>query len=122
MIDPKTEFQLQNSFFSQETEDRFKVSSYYISEHLSYFKGHFPDKPILPAVAIIDCAQEIMSTLIFKKKLLLSEVQYSKFMGTIEPKMIIDIQISRVSNEKWIFIFSQKEKNLAELCMIFEGL
>ena len=63
----------------------------FIDPKLPSFEGHFPDKPILPAVSIIDISMHLLETL--KGPLAFDQLHLkrSKFTGMIAPGTDVEI-------------------------------
>ena len=69
-----------------------------------FFKGHFPGKPIMPGVLILECMAQTSCFLQFntvdnpeEKMMLLSVVNQSKFLKKVYPgdKLIIYVELIR---------------------------
>jgi 3-hydroxyacyl-[acyl-carrier-protein] dehydratase len=48
------------------------------------YKGHFPDKPVTPGVALIEIIRQILSATL-KKNLMLTEAKDIKFIASVVP-------------------------------------
>ena len=64
----------------------------YVDRNENYFKGHFPDKPIMPGVLIIECMAQTSCFLDMKnthhrnqKLMLLSVIKHAKFFKKVIP-------------------------------------
>lgn len=55
-----------------------------INQEDSLFKGHFPERPVLPGVCTIQIIRECVCSLI-KKNLHFMEISQCKFMGMVVP-------------------------------------
>ena len=65
-----------------------------ISPHWTFFLGHFPSMPVLPAVAIIDISQYFVEKLLnSKQNYTLSEVPSLRVRNLISPGEQIQIQL-----------------------------
>jgi len=91
MIDTKKAFELETSNFIDLSEgptgvypEEFSVL-WTPSTSLPYFEGHFPENPILPAVAIIDATLSFLSQKLDHPNLEISELVNCKFTGIIQP-------------------------------------
>jgi 3-hydroxymyristoyl/3-hydroxydecanoyl-(acyl carrier protein) dehydratase len=81
MINVKQIFKFSNII---KNDAGFKVS-WLVSEDLPYFKGHFPNNPILPAIALLDF---IKSFFVFNNPTHQSEFKHiksAKFCEVIKP-------------------------------------
>lgn len=63
---------------------------------LEVFKGHFPEKPILPGIAQIEMMKFCMET-ILDKKLFIQSIKKTKFSYFIEPDTPVSIHITLLS-------------------------
>lgn len=63
---------------------------------LKVFKGHFPEKPILPGIAQIEMVKFCLET-ILDKKLFIQSIKKTKFSHFIEPDRPISIHITLFS-------------------------
>ena len=76
----------------------------YVTMNDDFFKGHFPGKPIMPGVLILECMAQTSCFLQFnivdnaeEKMMLLSVVNQSKFLKKVYPgdKLIIYVELIR---------------------------
>jgi 3-hydroxymyristoyl/3-hydroxydecanoyl-(acyl carrier protein) dehydratase len=72
-----------------------------IPSQLPYFAGHFPEQPILPAVAMIDASMEVVRRGLGLTKIKWVELKSSKFMRPLSPGDSIQIQAHSTSLEDW---------------------
>src|SRR5258708_5662226 len=61
---------------------------------LPYFAGHFPNHPVLPAVAMIDATQEIVRRALHRDQLPLTAIKSAKFLAPIGPGQKLRILLS----------------------------
>ena len=83
-----------------------------VSADLPYFEGHFPNNPILPAVALLDLSEELLKT-ILKKQVQFKSIGSAKFLETIEPNDILTLEFT--SNEDlhhWACLFKNQDEVL----------
>lgn len=73
MMDVRQE--ITGHFRLLETQGTTSVFEVFLPETLSYFEGHFPETPILPAVGLIDLTQFFLSVALKKPELSLVSVQ-----------------------------------------------
>ena len=59
-----------------------------------YFEGHFPGRPVMPGVLIIETISQAAMALLNRKDLKLSQVLKIKFKTTIEPPCSISVPVS----------------------------
>lgn len=103
--------ELANHFTLQTSPAGFPEVLLSVPENFSYFAGHFPDFPVLPAVALIDISSYFVKTLILKKELPLKKVSLLKIKAAVKPKDQIIIEILQNAdltfNARWAFPGSQ---------------
>lgn len=89
-----------------------------IPSDLAYFDGHFPGRPILPAVAMIDISIAILNQVISQKhihkKLRLQELKNSKFTSPVSPGLAVEIELIRSSDFDWSVNWSSHENDLVQ--------
>ena len=89
-----------------------------IPETLGYFDGHFPDRPILPAVAWIDACLELAR---LEKAAegapFMRSIRSAKFTGAIVPGDRVKIVASQDS-DKWKFVWSKDSAQIAEIDLL----
>ena len=73
-----------------------------VNEDEYYFKGHFPDKPIMPGVLIVESLAQTASILgrILAKKngiYMFAEIEKAKFLQIVKPKSILVLEAKIVS-------------------------
>jgi beta-hydroxyacyl-ACP dehydratase FabZ len=63
-----------------------------VSANEPYFQGHFPEKPVMPGVLIIESMAQVAGVLIgkrvedsYKKLMLLASIENAKFRRPVEP-------------------------------------
>lgn len=79
-----------------------------VPNQCAYFEGHFPNNPILPAVAIIDGSlaliqKEASDSFIIKK---------AKFLGLIQPGLQVHIQADLRDNTCWDVIWRNSQNEI----------
>ena len=106
MIDLVQEISL--SFSSNQVQDPLTSlpaptivnSSWTVPKELSYFDGHFPGNPILPAIAIIDISNELLNRAL-SKSLYLTSIKTAKFTGLVIPGLTVQIRAILVAPAEW---------------------
>ncbi len=63
-----------------------------------FFEGHFPERPVMPGVLIVEAIAQTAMLLVKKNNLKLSEIQKVKFRKVISPKNSLEIEVEL--NEK----------------------
>jgi 3-hydroxymyristoyl/3-hydroxydecanoyl-(acyl carrier protein) dehydratase len=68
---------------------------------LPYLQGHFPDSPILPAIAIIDASTVLLQRATQRAQVQLEAVTSAKFMSPIVPGQKLRIEVSSSEPTEW---------------------
>lgn len=55
----------------------------------SYFHGHFPSQPILPAVGIVDISRYFIETYLLKAKLSFKKISQFRIRTPVQPEQIM---------------------------------
>ena len=84
----------------------------YLDPAENYFKGHFPDQPILPGVLTVECMAQTADVLLLSAEKYAGTIPYFvgidgvRFMGKIEPgdTITIEAEIEEEYPEKAIVI------------------
>ncbi len=76
-----------------ETTETNHVVSVEIDPRHEVFKGHFPDKPILPGVCQIEMVREISQQLL-QKRLFMGQADQIKFLKFIDPTVDYIFQVN----------------------------
>lgn len=122
MIDPTSLFRINNQFATIK-QGEYKLS-FRVPHDLPYFEGHFPEYPILPAIAVIDLSTEFIRTVIGRQKIEVAQITSGKFMDIITPEMQIRIELIQQAEKKWSATWfceqnaGAEEKKMAELAII----
>jgi 3-hydroxymyristoyl/3-hydroxydecanoyl-(acyl carrier protein) dehydratase len=119
VIDLETE--LKNTFsVSQTAENNFDIQLS-LPKSLSYFVGHFPQLPILPAVGMIDLS--VFLTRSIKPDLNqkhLQKIKYLKIKSPLGPDQKINIQISTPNNSEFTALWNTESgQAIAEINFVF---
>ena len=93
MVDRVLEINIDNKYIKAEKD---------VNEDEYYFKGHFPDKPIMPGVLIVESLAQTASILgrILAKKngiYMFAEIEKAKFLQIVKPKSILVLEAKIVS-------------------------
>lgn len=67
---------------------------------LPFFQGHFPEQPILPAVATIDLSIQWLGSQL-GRKLSLKKIKNAKFTAPISPGQTIQATAVPVGEQEW---------------------
>lgn len=109
MIDTQKIFSFE-SIDTNDSPEKFSAK-WSVSPDLPYFQGHFPDNPILPAIALLDLSKELLQ-LTLNKTIQFKSVGSAKFLEPIKPHDTLSIELS----------LSQKSLNWAGLFKNQDGL
>ena len=84
------------------------------------FNGHFPGRPILPAVATVEHAFVCLKQMLDAPQLKLVEVKSAKFASPITPNTKVKTMASELKRNEWQIALTEAEscRELAELHFI----
>ena len=77
------------------------VVDWTVPSDLPYLQGHFPDQPILPAIAIIDASTYLLQCALEQPGLAVKAVANAKFLSPIVPGTQVQIQMTAISEREW---------------------
>ncbi len=120
MIDLDVE--LANTFkISKKTQDEFDISITF-PKSLSYFEGHFPQFPVLPAVALVDVSFYFARLRnLGLPKFQLKKVDYLKIKSPLGPGQEIKIDYSKKSSNSYEATWKLADgTEIAEINFAFE--
>ncbi len=90
----------------------FKVS-WFISKELPYFKGHFPNNPILPAIALLDFIKAFFAFNNPAHQPELKHIKSAKFCEAIKPNDEITADfVFNFETNYWTGIFENQNNQL----------
>ncbi|KZN48617.1 hypothetical protein [Pseudoalteromonas luteoviolacea] len=92
-----------------------------ITEHITYFQGHFPDAPILAGVVQLDWAISYAREMFDLTEREVEEVQVLKFQNVIVPNSLITLRLVKKSPSKIVFEYESDKGNHASGRIVFEG-
>jgi 3-hydroxymyristoyl/3-hydroxydecanoyl-(acyl carrier protein) dehydratase len=96
---------LNYQILAQNTEDQSRSIRFHVSENIPYFIGHFPNNPVLPAVAIIDISHYFIN--LFFPNLQYKDISYLKVKSKIPPEISVIVQIFKKADTTyevlWLF-------------------
>lgn len=92
----------------------------FVPKDLSYFDGHFPENPVLPAFAILEASVDLIR-IIVGRELQLVQVSTSRFLAPIVPLDTVQIRLEQNSSGGWQieWIGSDQKQKLAQLALQF---
>jgi len=85
-------FLLKNNLYS---------TKWVIPNNLPYFEGHFPNNPVLPAIALIDLVLYIISKIEVSSPIKIKSIQTAKFSEVYIPGDIVLIKLEKKESKKW---------------------
>jgi len=100
-----------------ESEANKLSAELYIDKNLPSFQGHFPGKPILPAVSIIDISLRLLSEAVPSLSYADIEVKRSKFMAVVQPEQEVVISAESEDGKSWRLLWKLKE-NQSKLAQV----
>ena len=113
MINPKKYFAIK------EEETLTAPDKYFFScnvaADLPYFDGHFPGFPILPAVALIDLAGEILKKILNNENLEIAKLKTAKFRKNIVPGDNLSIEVRFKNDADWELYFKSDEAKVSTI-------
>lgn len=91
-----------------------------VSGELPSLKGHFPGKPILPAVSIIDISLHLLSQIQTEVSFSNIEVKRSKFMAMVRPNQEVKISAQSDDGQSWrvMWTSTEDESRLAQIQLV----
>ncbi len=110
MIDPENIFKFQQQNPSHLSEGNFPVLTWYVPKDFPYFEGHFPQNPILPALAILDGSLEALKFLQKGNNFFIKKVKTGKFLNIISPGILIEIHILKKIEQEWELQWKSSDK------------
>lgn len=91
--------------------------------NLSYFVGHFPDFPVLPAIALVDINAYFVKNLILRQpNLSIKKIDCLKIKSPVGPQQKISFKISKTDDLAFQIDwcdFENNEKVLSEISFCF---
>lgn len=120
MIQLKAELQIPHSvyFKHQHSMPHQHLFQLQIPASLTYFRGHFPGMPVLPAVAMIDITQLLVSEFILSQtQTFLEKLDSLKIKEAVLPDQVLQVLITtdpllQSFEAQWLDL---SQKKLAEL-------
>lgn len=118
MINPEIEFKFES--VTPETTKSPDAPGSFLARwappaELSYFRGHFPGNPVLPAVAMIDATVQLVRQIAGEPRLELSGLKSAKFMHPVTPGLPIEIQLTRIAGDHWKALWKTGSQSVADL-------
>ncbi len=111
MINPQEIFAKQFCHVSS------SVYTWAVPTNLAYFEGHFPENPVLPAIAMIDLSLEAISQNL-SRSVKLKKISQAKFLKVIVPGSELKIKVEKISSEEWVVIWCEFKDELKILAKI----
>ena len=81
----------------------------YFDDALDYFKGHFPNFPVLPGVMQLHFAFHFMK-LYFNAEFKKYKIHKLKFTNLIEPNKLVCFSLCKLTDTEYSFLFGTEEK------------
>jgi len=90
-----------------------------VDPDLPYFNGHFPQSPILPAIAIVDASTYLLQRVLNRPDLKLKDVVAAKFMSPIQPNQVVHIDLQQLKEDEWQIDWKESSRLVATLRVRF---
>lgn len=79
-----------------------------------WFSGHFPGNPILPGIAQLAIAFDVIKVFYYNKNLRIESVKKVRFKSLVKPEEMLDIMVTKVDNFSNAYSFKiSTENNIA---------
>ena len=91
MLDPKKVFEFSIEPMNCHTQC-FRAF-WAVPENLPYLQGHFPNNPVMPAVAIIDASAEFLAQAFNSTTSHAFKIKSAKFLAPITPNTEVEISL-----------------------------
>jgi 3-hydroxymyristoyl/3-hydroxydecanoyl-(acyl carrier protein) dehydratase len=72
-----------------------------IPHDLPYFNGHFPQSPILPAIAIADASTYYLQQVLAQPEIRIKSIVSAKFLRPILPQQTVALELRRLGEREW---------------------
>lgn len=72
-----------------------------VNGDLPYFNGHFPQNPILPAIAIVDASTYLLQRALNQPQLKVKTISVAKFLSPIVPGQTVHISWQKHGEQEW---------------------
>lgn len=83
--------------------------NFYIQEDISYFRGHFPEAPVLPGVVQLDWALYFARKYMGISSNMVKSVEVLKFQLVVQPLQDLMLHMVKKSDYKFSFKFTSKK-------------
>jgi len=87
-------------------EGKKAVASKKLTGNEYFFEGHFPGRPVMPGVLIVEAIAQTARVILGKGNYGLKKVENIKFRQTVEPQDTIKIETELVSQNDDLYEFS----------------
>lgn len=106
MLNPSEIFQFKTIETKSESKGNSTIETIYCTEwslgaDCPYLNGHFPNQPLLPAVATIDGSIELLRLVLQNPRLNPHSIFNAKFMAPITPGLKMELRLFQVVASKW---------------------
>ena len=123
LINPELDFNSISLSERTASEDAEHAFAWTVPDNLSYFEGHFPDQPILPAVGIVDASLMLLRRLCDAPTIHLRTIASCKISGAIRPGSKLRILVSFKEARKHAMLRwfdSNETKAICELSLLVD--
>lgn len=117
------EVELTDSYYFEKiNEDTFTVH-FKVPKSLSYFNGHFPHFPVMPAVAQVDITSFFINKLILKSEFIhVNKIDSVRIKAAVRPEQQIQLNITKLNETTFRTSWKTNElepKEIADLTILF---
>lgn len=90
-----------------------------VPKDLPYLNGHFPGRPIVPGVAILDKSVEVIRGQLGLAELKLKRVKSAKFLAPLEPGSTVEIRAFAGVDGAWNIEWLSGKVPIVKLVLVF---
>lgn len=101
-----TEYQYHAELVSVEKTEESVHLQLRIPENLFYFQGHFDGAPVVPGVVLTHWVVEYIEKYFEKDVTAFKALNTLKFQIIVRPNYLLDLKLSRISDQKFAFNYS----------------
>lgn len=94
---------------------------WHVDPRSPFLDGHFPGRPILPAIQTVELSAEFLKRQLRQPDLKLKSVKMAKFASPITPGTVVETTALEVQTNEWQLELSEKDsgRQLASLRLVF---
>lgn len=96
-----------------EEQENIQILTLWVAKELDYFRGHFPQAPILAGVVQLDWAVKLAAQYLSLQGIEVADVEVLKFQQVIKPDTLVTLTLEQKSPLKFTFSYKSASDNLA---------